>query len=157
MTNFFRRLFGTTDKTLNAALEIAENKKPEPMPRIAGGPRRELELLKMDTFRFVAVDVETANSNNHSICQIGLAMVSETGQIHTSSFLVNPEERFDDFNVQLHGIDEMAVCRAQTFEVVLQTLRPFLERHTLIQHSSFDKRAFDAACKLSGIPNLRTV
>ena len=156
MINLFRRLFGTTDKSINVALAIAENKKPEPLTWISGGPRREPELLKMGTFRFVAVDVETANSNNHSICQIGLAMVSDTGEIHTSSFLVNPEERFDDFNVQLHGIDEMAVYRAQTFEVVLQTLRPFLERHTLIQHSSFDKRAFDAACKSSGIPNLRT-
>ncbi len=151
MTDFFRRLFGTTDKAINVALE-----KHEPLTRIPGGPRRELELLKAGTFRFVAVDVETANSNNHSICQIGLAMVAGTGDIHTASFLVNPKERFDDFNVQLHGVDEKAVGRAQTFEVVLQTLRPFLERHTLIQHSSFDKRAFDAACKSSGIPNLRS-
>ena len=156
MTNFFRRLFGATDKTANVISEIAENKKPEPLTRISDGPRREFELLKTCTFRFVAVDVETANSNNHSICQIGLAMVADTGNIHTASFFVNPVERFDDFNVQLHGINNNAVCHAPIFEVVLRSLRPFLERHTLIQHSSFDKRAFDAACKVNGIPNLRT-
>ncbi|WP_138936621.1 exonuclease domain-containing protein [Roseovarius arcticus] len=156
MTNFYRRLFGTTDKSISKTVEVVENNKAEASHPILPGSSDRFELLKTGTFRFVAVDVETANSNNYSICQIGLAMVSVTGEIHTASFLVDPEERFDDFNVQLHGIDEEAVCRAPIFEVVLRSMRPFLERHTLIQHSSFDKRAFDAACKGNGIPNLRT-
>ncbi|WP_299083219.1 exonuclease domain-containing protein [uncultured Ruegeria sp.] len=156
MTNFFHRIFGVADKNINITSETTENRKPEPLIRISGEPDRKFELLKTGTFRFVAVDVETANSNNHSICQVGLAMVSDTGEIHTVSFLVNPEEGFDDFNVRLHGINDNAVCHAPIFEVMLRSLRPFLERHTLIQHSGFDKRAFDAACKTKGIPSLRT-
>lgn len=118
-------------------------------------PENELEPISPDTFRFIAVDVETANSNKHSICQIGLAMAPYNGEIQTASFLIDPDEWFDDFNITLHGIDGDRVEGAPNFNTVIQAIRPLLERHTLIQHSSFDKLAFDAACKLNGLPNLR--
>lgn len=34
-------------------------------------------------------------------------------------------------------------------------LRPFLVRHVLVQHSHFDKQAFNAASKFYDIPELR--
>lgn len=156
MVNFFRKFFGATDKTITEIAEVVENKKTNASDPIPVRAEDNFDQLSLETFRFVAIDVETANSNKHSICQIGLAVVADTGEIRTTGFLVDPEERFDGFNVQLHGIDEKTVSGAQGFELVLRALRPFLERHTLIQHSSFDKQAFDAACKLYGIPSLRT-
>lgn len=159
MTNFFRRIFGAaneTNKSYKKTAEMAGDKKAinaKPNANVLGNG---FALSAQDTFRFIAIDVETANNNKHSICQIGLAMVTDTGEIQTASFLVDPEEWFDDFNVELHGIDEEAVGDAPHFETVIQALRPILERHTLIQHSSFDKQAIDAACRLNGIPSLRT-
>ena len=107
------------------------------------------------TYRFVALDVETANRQHSSICQVGLAMVATNGDIETVSFLVDPEQGFEHFNVNLHGIDETTVKDAPSFAKVLQVLRPFLERHVLVQHSNFDKQAFNAASKFYGVPELR--
>lgn len=107
------------------------------------------------TYRFVALDVETANRQYSSICQIGLAMVAANGDIETVSILVDPEQGFEPSNVDLHGIDETAVKDAPSFGAVLQVLRPLLERHVLVQHSNFDKQAFNAASKLYGVPALR--
>lgn len=107
--------------------------------------------------RFIAVDVETANRNSSSICQIGLAMVLQDGFIQTAGYLIDPEEIFDGFNVRLHGIDADMVAGEATFSQAMRWLRPALEGITLIQHSSFDKRAFEAACALYDLPKLGCV
>lgn len=108
------------------------------------------------TFRFVAVDVETANADRSSICQLGIGMVTNEGHIHTLSFLIDPETEFEDFNVNLHGIGPSTVRGHPVFRDVLQAMRPFLERHTLIQHSTFDQQAINAACRRYGLPPLKT-
>ena len=56
------------------------------------------------TFRFVAVDVETANAETASICQLGLALVNEDGAVQTLSYLIDPQAPFDSNNSALHGI-----------------------------------------------------
>lgn len=106
------------------------------------------------TFRFVAVDFETANANPSSICQIGLGLVNDRGNVHTIGTLVNPETDFDPNFVQVHGIGPKDTADAPTFPDVLDTFRDFMERHTLVQHSNFDKTAMKAACDRYGIPAL---
>lgn len=117
-------------------------------------PERPATAFLNRNFRFVAVDVETANSNQHSICQIGLAFVDHAGQIESFSFYVDPEEHFDPFNTRLHGIDEDLVSGSPKFPEALELLRSFMDRHQLIQHSNFDKAAFEAACHLHDMPQL---
>jgi len=112
------------------------------------------------SFRFVALDVETACSDAASICQIGLACVQPDNQIQTFSMLVNPGTRFDAFNIQLHGIGPDHVADAPRFPDALESLESLLQlltNHHLVQHSSFDKRAMNAACDFCGIdtPDLR--
>lgn len=109
------------------------------------------------SFRFVALDVETACSDAASICQIGLACVQPDNQIQTFSMLVNPGTRFDSFNIQLHGIGPDHVADAPRFPDALDVLLPLLTRHHLIQHSNFDKQAMNAACRFCGLdtPDLR--
>ena len=106
--------------------------------------------------RFIAVDVETANRGRHSICQIGLAYVEDNGDMRTESYLIDPEERFSAFNVQLHGIGPAQVAGAPAFPEVLETLRHRLEQSILVQHRTFDKQAFDMACHAYGIPYLNS-
>jgi DNA polymerase-3 subunit epsilon len=112
-----------------------------------------MQFLDRD-YRFVAIDVETANGNRHSICQVGMAMVAHDGTIDTHGFLVDPAEPFQTFNSQLHGIDADMVRGSARFPAALQPVRAFLERHMLIQHSNFDKIAFDAACSRESVPEL---
>lgn len=113
------------------------------------------EVLAMD-LRFIALDVETANGEMSSICQIGLACMRSEGHIVTLGFLVNPRGVFERFNTQLHGIDAAMVQHAPDFEGVLTPLRPLLESAPLVQHSGFDKRAMNSACARYGLAPLET-
>jgi len=102
-------------------------------------------------FRFVALDVETANGNVASICQIGIACVGFGGEISVHSTLVNPKQAFDPFNTDLHGIDETAVKTAPAFPQAFFEIAPLLGQHLIFQHSSFDRRAIHGSCDAHGI------
>ncbi|WP_394196952.1 exonuclease domain-containing protein [Litoreibacter albidus] len=104
------------------------------------------------SFRFVALDVETANANASSICQIGLACVQQDNEIQSFSMLVDPRTPFEPFNIQLHGIGPQTVRGAPGFVAALEQILPLLRAHTLIQHSSFDQKAIGAACRVNKLP-----
>lgn len=114
------------------------------------------KTVKPTRYRFIAIDVETANSDPASICQIGLAFVSDDGSIETLSQYVNPDDDFASFNINLHGIDHETVADAPDFDDVIQAMRPVLEANTLVQHSSFDRTAITAACENYMLPPIRS-
>lgn len=102
-------------------------------------------------FRFAALDVETANSDPASICQIGLAFVRDDGQLHVTSAMVDPEQPFSGFNIQLHGIGPDKVRGAATFPTLLQDLLSALAGLPVVQHSTFDRGAIAGACRAYGL------
>ncbi len=58
---------------------------------------------------FVVIDLETANRDQSSICQVGIAHFRD-GVLHDSwESLVNPRDDFVPFNVSIHSIDEEKV------------------------------------------------
>ncbi|SLN65109.1 DNA polymerase III PolC-type [Roseovarius albus] len=116
----------------------------------------QLEPLS-DNLRFIAVDVETAGYDIASICQIGLAFVGFDGSIATYSAYIDPRTPFAAGNTRLHGIDATTVKNAPYFEVILPDLRQLLEAYPLVQHSRYDEKAFGAACRLAGLPMLKSV
>jgi DNA polymerase III subunit epsilon len=150
----FDWLFGRTP-------EPPQQNQPRPAtpdnrtPQNAGTPARpefsHVRRVPEGSFRFIALDVETACSDAASICQIGLACVQLDNQIQTFSMLVNPGTRFDPFNIQLHGIGPDDVADAPRFDEVLDQLYPLLSRHHLVQHSKFDRQAVNAASLCYGI------
>ncbi len=58
---------------------------------------------------FVALDVETANADMASICQVGLARFEGGVLVHEWKSYVDPDDYFDAVNVSIHGIDEDTV------------------------------------------------
>ena len=58
---------------------------------------------------FVALDVETANADMSSICQIGMAHFRGREILGEWKTYVDPEDYFDGINVSIHGIDETTV------------------------------------------------
>lgn len=48
---------------------------------------------------FISLDVETANWNPGSICQIGIAFFIDGQAIKRWSTLINPEEEFNSYNI----------------------------------------------------------
>lgn len=96
--------------------------------------------------QFVAVDVETANADLASICQIGVVVFDDTGPASTWQSLVNPEDVFDDVNVSIHGITEEAVKDAPTLPAVCDHLRAAMADQIVVCHTAFDRIAVGRAC-----------
>lgn len=94
---------------------------------------------------FVAIDVETANSDVASICQIGIARFKDKELVEEWVTLINPEDYFDYFNVGIHGIDENDVVNALIFPDVLEKLIYFLEGNVCVCHTHFDRVSINKA------------
>ena len=94
---------------------------------------------------FNAIDVETANADRASICQIGIVHVEDGVVVDRWQTLVNPEDWFDPWNVSIHGIDEKDVRKSPTLPDVRDELRRRLRGSVLVSHTSFDRVAFERA------------
>lgn len=100
---------------------------------------------------FVAIDVETANADLASICQIGL-VVCEGGETRSEwKTYVDPEDYFDSINVAIHGIDEAAVRGAPKFAQIIETLREYMDDAVAVCHTHFDRVALQQACQRSAV------
>ena len=96
---------------------------------------------------FVVIDVETANSDYSSICQVGIASFRD-GVLHTSwESLVNPEDEFDHINVSIHGIDEEKVRFSPNWAAVYSEVNPLLQGNIVACHTAFDRVALLRACE----------
>lgn len=102
-------------------------------------------------FRFFALDVETANNDRGSICQIGVACVRPDNSIEAWVTYVDPQVDRWVFT-SLHGISARTVQGAPTFAEVLPVLQDALQGMTVYQHSGFDRIAIAAACRNCGLP-----
>ena len=94
---------------------------------------------------FNAIDVETANRNLASICQIGIVQVRDGVIADCWQTLVNPEAKFDSFNMSIHGINERDVRNSPTLPEVHEELRQRLRDSVLVSQSHFDRVAFEQA------------
>lgn len=90
---------------------------------------------------FVALDVETANPDMSSICQIGIVKFQDGKLEESWVSLVNPEDYFDPMNISIHGIDESSVMAAPTFQELYSTIVERLSGAIVASHTSFDRLA----------------
>lgn len=90
---------------------------------------------------FVCLDVETANCRRESICQIGLVTVCNGSIVDEFSTLVNPNDWFDPFNEEIHGISEKKVQNAPTFDEIYNEICNRIGNRIVVSHTSFDKIA----------------
>jgi DNA polymerase-3 subunit epsilon len=101
---------------------------------------------------FAAIDVETANADLASICQVGVALFRDGVHVDSWSSLVDPQDEFDGFNVSIHGIDEQAVRGAPTWLGVAESLHKLLTGSVVACHTPFDRAAATLACEKHKIP-----
>ncbi|MGD0520278.1 MAG: exonuclease domain-containing protein [Terracidiphilus sp.] len=100
---------------------------------------------------FVVIDVETANADLSSICQVGIASFQDSGLVDTWVSLVNPEDYFSPINVSIHGINEDQVKDAPTWGEVLPQITSRLQDRIVVSHTPFDRRALASACDRSNL------
>ena len=103
---------------------------------------------------FVAVDVETANADFSSVCQIGV-VAFDHGRVEDSwQTLVDPEDEFDVFNVAIHHIDQRAVRGAPTFPEIYESVSKRLADSIVACHTPFDRVAVERVVDKYGLEQL---
>lgn len=85
---------------------------------------------------FVAIDFETANQNRSSVCSVGLVKVSGGTKVDEYYSLINPEDYFHPFNIQIHGISEDMVRDAPTYPKLRDTIIEFMEGLPVVAHNA---------------------
>lgn len=101
--------------------------------------------------KFVALDVETANPNMASICQIGIVRFEGGTIVETWSSLVDPKDWFDDINVSIHGIEEKDVRGAPDFKQVSSEIHRLVAGQVVAIHTAFDRNAISQASSVHGV------
>jgi DNA polymerase-3 subunit epsilon len=96
---------------------------------------------------FVVVDVETANADLSSICQVGIASFRDEKLTDTWVSFINPQDYFSPVNVSIHGIDENLVEDAPTWDQVFPQIISRLENKVVVSHTPFDRLALARACE----------
>lgn len=94
---------------------------------------------------FVAIDVETANADYGSICQIGLARFEDGKITEEWCTLVDPEDYFDDVNIAIHGIEARMVKGKPKLPQIATRLRSTLQDTVSVCHTHFDRVALSRA------------
>lgn len=99
-------------------------------------------------------DVETPNRRNDRICSIGIVQTDDSGLIiRSENLLVNPEARFDDASMAIHGINPIMVERAASFGTLWRsTIAPFFDGALVSAHNaSFDLAVLEKTLSSYGI------
>lgn len=85
--------------------------------------------------RYFVIDFETANSKRTSSCALGIVEVISGKIINSWDYLINPEEKFDNFNIYIHGITEDMVKDKPTFPELWPKIKEILENNIIIAES----------------------
>jgi len=93
--------------------------------------------------RFVAIDVETSNSDMASICQVGIVCYEDGVITNEWSSLINPQDYFASINVGIHGITMRDVEDAPIFSDVYETISNLISNTVCVSHTHFDRVSLD--------------
>lgn len=113
---------------------------------------------------YVVFDLENPNFRQNSICSIGLLVVRDNIIEDKIDLLINPEDSFDNFNINFTGISPSMVVDSPTFKEVWPEIKYLLTREIVVGHNiTYDLRViskslqrynidvpeFDYCCTLS--------
>lgn len=86
---------------------------------------------------FIAMDFETANYEASSACSIALVVVRHSQIVDSFYTLINPKSYFNRRNIQIHGIHEVDVAQAPTFDKVWPHIAPLFDpQHLVTAHNA---------------------
>lgn len=104
--------------------------------------------------RYICFDVETPNRMNDRMSAIGISVVENGAVTEEFYSLVNPEQRFDDFNVRLTGITPEMASSAPTFGQLWPKLSPIMKSGLLVAHNAqFDMSVLSKCLRAYSIPH----
>ena len=92
--------------------------------------------------RFHAVDVETANNERSSICQIGIATFENGELVSTYNKMFDPSVEFWPWNIRVHGITAEMVAGQPHPSEAKEEIKAIFGSSPVVSHSTFDRRSF---------------
>lgn len=100
----------------------------------------------MHKLNFTAIDFETANEQQSSVCSLGLVIVRNGEIVDKKYRLIRPPElRFNWRNIKVHGIQAKDVENELEFYRYWKSLQTILKEHTVIAHNAgFDMGVLNA-------------
>ena len=106
------------------------------------------------TVEFAAIDLETANPDAFSICQIGIAFYRDGALAEEWMSYIDPQANFNRDNIAVHGITAAAVRGWPRLSEVAGRLHEMLDGRIVVSHSKFDRIALEQAFDRHEIPRL---
>ena len=104
---------------------------------------------------FTAIDFETAQYAQTSICQVGLVRVEAGAIVREVSLLVQPPGNYyrEDF-IDIHGITPQITANSPTFADIWPELEPYIANQTVVAHNGFrfDFAVLRATLSFYGLP-----
>ena len=103
--------------------------------------------------RYTVFDVETPNYANDRMSAIGIVVMEDERIVARFASLIDPEARFDPFNIALTGITPEMVADAPTFGQLWPEIRPLMDHAILVAHNAqFDMAVLSKCLRAYGIP-----
>lgn len=97
---------------------------------------------------FLAIDIETPNKKNDSICSLGMTLVKHNEIVFNKNILINPHAVFDASNIGIHGITKGMVKDAPSLAEVWKEYNRYFRHYPIVAHSaSFDASVLAKAAK----------
>lgn len=102
--------------------------------------------------KLVALDYETANNHPQSACALGITVFVDGELAEEHNFLIKPHQdyrRFNQRNIELHGISEEMVAEADEWDVIYQRIKYLFQDAYIVAHNAeFDITVFKSLCYL---------
>lgn len=105
---------------------------------------------------FFSIDVETANEDYSSICQIGVAEFRNNKLVSTWESLIDPKCGFSEMNMSIHGITPELVRGKPSFSDIYDIISGKLSGNITVHHSPFDRISMNYAAELIGKNHFNT-
>ena len=90
----------------------------------------------LDEKQILFFDVETPNLKNDRICQIGIIIDRNRQTVLKKSILINPETKFGDKNMEIHGITPNAVKDSPIFPDVWEELEHYFKSSLIVAYNA---------------------
>ena len=103
---------------------------------------------------FAAIDFETATAARDSACSVAVVEVVE-GKLYDSYYTLiqPPENKYNPFNIQIHGITREDTRYAPSFAKIWPELKEHLEGKVVVAHNApFDMGVLGACLMRAGLP-----
>lgn len=102
---------------------------------------------------FAAIDFETANNEQTSVCSVGVVVVRDEIVVDSFYSLIQPEPNYYHYYcTRVHGLTREATDNAPIFPEVWKQIAPLIEGLPLVAHNkSFDERCLKAVFRCYGM------